>query len=111
MIDHVRENNKEGYKQVHYKDCPEAPYTQCAMNEDDYRQTEVWKRLRKQRLWMDHYRCQYCGSGINIQVHHVHYPKVWGDETMDDLVTLCDRCHNETHEIDLMKKINYEEEI
>lgn len=82
---------------VYYAENRSEPYTQTQMNESDFLQTEVWKKLREKRLKIDFYRCHYCGSAINVQVHHLHYPDAWGLETMEDLVTLCDNCHAKVH--------------
>lgn len=86
------------YKQVYVRANKLKPYSQAKIGLDDYVQTNVWRELRNERLKIDHYRCQYCGTGINVQVHHKRYPEIWGTESVDDdLITLCDRCHAETH--------------
>ena len=90
----------EKYKSLFYRDGRKPAYTTTMMSYDDYLQTDVWKEIRFTRLKMDHFKCQQCGSGINVQVHHIRYPEsAWGTENLkDDLVTLCDLCHKETHE-------------
>ena len=92
------------YKQVYFSEYPATPYTETTMNYDDYRHTEVWKKLRNKRKRMDNYRCQKCGTGINIEVHHMRYPDVWGMESVeDDLVTLCATCHALVHQTDIVE--------
>ena len=88
------------YKQVFYADNRSAPYTDTCMGLDDYLQTEVWKRIRYRRMKLDNFQCQKCFSGINIEVHHISYPEVWGLESMSDLITLCRSCHEKVHEND-----------
>lgn len=91
------------YKQLYIRSNRKAPYTDAKMGYDDYLHTNVWKELRNERLRTDFYRCSRCGSAINVEVHHIKYPDVWGTEDMDDLVTLCASCHAETHKYDLIK--------
>lgn len=96
--------NSNQYRQVYYKNNRLKPYTSAQMNRDDYCQTEVWRELRYKRLQLDHYRCAQCGTAINVQVHHIRYPDVWGMESVeDDLITLCAECHAETHKYDIEK--------
>ena len=97
-----RQPSTSQFKQVFYKKNRDKPYTQSKMGHDDYLQTEVWKQLRNERLAKDDYRCQKCGTAYNVQVHHLRYPEVWGEENVDDdLITLCSSCHAETHKYDI----------
>ena len=75
-------------------------------NYHDYLRSEEWQRKRRRRLEMDGYRCQMCGSGMNLQVHHISYDNVRTDAEIDDLVTLCKACHEQVHSTDLEKKAN-----
>ena len=89
------------YKCVYYRKNHEAPYTQSRIPYDDYLQTDVWRELRNKRLALDNYQCQKCRTAINVQVHHIRYPDVWGMENVrDDLITLCESCHKKIHEYD-----------
>lgn len=40
--------------------------------------------------------CEFCGD-IATQVHHVKYPKRFGEEHPDSLVPVCDKCHKISH--------------
>lgn len=86
------------YKQVLFPwvNGPEK-YTTCRIGHDDYIHTRVWAGVRDKRLVIDGYKCRSCGTGINLSVHHIRYPEVWGEESMDDLITLCDKCHEMVH--------------
>jgi len=57
-----------------------------------YIDTKVWRALRKQRVEIDGNKCVVCSSVWNLQVNHLCYPEM-GDETMEDLETLCVKCH------------------
>lgn len=63
------------------------------MNEEYY-STEEWERIKEQRKKYDDYKCKNCGSTINIQVHHKYYSFQGRENIKDDLITLCEKCHN-----------------
>lgn len=96
------------FRQVFYEEIKTPKkYTLCKMGEDDFMVTEVWKKIREQRLTIDGYRCSVCGTAKNLQVHHIHYPEVWGEEDVDnDLKTYCDSCHKILHANDMRKEKN-----
>lgn len=76
------------------------------MNESDYMGiSPLWAKLRATRLQMDNYKCKNCGSPINLNIHHIRYPLVWGEEDISDLVTLCDECHKNIH-FNAMEEVN-----
>jgi len=57
-----------------------------------YIRSEDWRNKRELVLKRDGYRCRNCGSGVGLQVHHKCYDR-FGDESLDDLITLCNVCH------------------
>lgn len=90
------------YKQLYIRSSRARPFTSSQITYDDYLNTDVWRELRNQRLKLDHYRCDQCGTGINVTVHHLRYPDIWGAESIeDDLVTLCASCHARVHQTDI----------
>lgn len=48
------------------------------------------------------HRCEICGRAYNLNVHHLTYDRVGGDEEPDDLIILCKKCHMSEH--GLLKK-------
>jgi 5-methylcytosine-specific restriction endonuclease McrA len=48
-------------------------------------------------LRRDGWRCQMCGSGNNLNVHHQQYRSHSGEDVEQNLITLCDRCHRQVH--------------
>ena len=54
-------------------------------------------RLRKQVLRRDGWRCQYCGAMSNLEVHHRQFRSQGGDDSEENLITLCSACHNGMH--------------
>lgn len=57
----------------------------------------AYEKLRKQVLERDGWRCQYCGSSENLHVHHVQSRGRLGDDTLENLITLCAYCHRNVH--------------
>lgn len=58
-----------------------------------YIRSTIWEKLRLARIEIDNGRCRLCNSTCHLEVHHRHYPRILGTETMDDLTTLCHQCH------------------
>ena len=46
----------------------------------------------------DNYQCQNCGSGDNLRVHHIVERSESGSDRPDNLITVCDSCHNLIHQ-------------
>ncbi len=57
-----------------------------------------YRALRKQVLMRDRWRCQWCGSLRSLQVYHRKFRSRLGDDTAQNLITLCADCHREEHE-------------
>jgi ATP-dependent DNA helicase RecQ len=53
--------------------------------------------LRNQVLRRDGWRCQSCGSGSNLEAHHQEFRSQSGDDSEQNLITLCAQCHNAVH--------------
>ena len=54
--------------------------------------SDSYKKLWKQILDRDGWRCQQCGSQKNLQVHHIQYRSHLSNDREDNLMTLCARC-------------------
>lgn len=59
----------------------------------------VWKAIRARRLKLDGFKCRKCGSVEVLQVHHRTYLNWGGQEKMEDLITLCKKCHMLLHRL------------
>ena len=59
---------------------------------------QVYRRLMKRVLERDGWRCQKCGSLENLQVHHKIRRSQQGNDSLENLVTLCAYCHLAEHE-------------
>lgn len=62
-----------------------------------YLRSELWNDLRNARMKLDNNKCTVCGCEAK-DVHHVRYPQTWGQEGIEDLVSLCKKCHLAAHE-------------
>jgi hypothetical protein len=62
----------------------------------EFLQSDFWKELSAQAKARDK-RCMKCKSKVRLQAHHVRYPEDWFKTTLDDLETLCRKCHAKEH--------------
>jgi 5-methylcytosine-specific restriction endonuclease McrA len=54
--------------------------------------------LRNQVLCRDGWRCQSCGTMSKLEVHHKEFRSQSGDDSEENLITLCSACHASLHE-------------
>jgi 5-methylcytosine-specific restriction endonuclease McrA len=53
--------------------------------------------LRQQVLRRDAWRCQSCGTMSNLEIHHKQFRSHSGDNSEQNLITLCTTCHANAH--------------
>jgi 5-methylcytosine-specific restriction endonuclease McrA len=53
--------------------------------------------LRRRILRRDGWRCQFCGAMANLEVHHQQFRSRAGEDSEENLITLCASCHEELH--------------
>jgi len=58
---------------------------------------QVYERLMKRVLERDGWRCRKCGSPKDLRVHHKVRRSQQGNDSLDNLVTLCAYCHMAEH--------------
>jgi 5-methylcytosine-specific restriction endonuclease McrA len=58
---------------------------------------ELYERLHEQVLRRDGWICQNCGSRSNLEVHHKEFRSQGGDDTEQNLITVCAKCHARLH--------------
>ncbi len=56
-----------------------------------------YETLRQQVLRRDGWRCQLCGTMTNLEVHHKEFRSQSGDDSEQNLITLCAACHASVH--------------
>jgi 5-methylcytosine-specific restriction endonuclease McrA len=59
--------------------------------------TRDYEELRERVLRRDGWRCQFCGSRTNLEVHHQEFRSHSGEDSIDNLITLCSGCHSSLH--------------
>jgi 5-methylcytosine-specific restriction endonuclease McrA len=75
------------------------------MNQSQQKQVPVrlgnrdYEHLRERVLRRDGWRCQFCGSRTNLEVHHQTFRSQSGEDTEQNLITLCANCHSLMHSI------------
>jgi 5-methylcytosine-specific restriction endonuclease McrA len=56
-----------------------------------------YESLRQQILRRDGWRCQSCGTMLNLEVHHREFRSHSGADSDENLITLCTACHARMH--------------
>jgi 5-methylcytosine-specific restriction endonuclease McrA len=59
----------------------------------------AYRELCLRVLERDGWRCQHCGSMEDLQVHHIQWRSRQGNDTEENLMTLCWSCHSSHHGI------------
>jgi len=61
------------------------------------------ENLRIATLMRDGYQCQHCGRrNTRLEAHHIIYTSQGGKDTLDNLITLCTKCHTRVHKGKIM---------
>jgi 5-methylcytosine-specific restriction endonuclease McrA len=56
-----------------------------------------YEQLRNQVLRRGGWRCQTCGAMSNLEVHHKEFRSQSGNDSEQNLITLCCTCHATVH--------------
>ena len=56
-----------------------------------------YEKLRLEILRRDNWRCQFCGGMTNLEIHHVQFRSHSGEDSEQNLITLCTVCHTKKH--------------
>ena len=59
--------------------------------------TKAYRALRRQILERDGWRCQQCGSIAWLEVHHRQRRSRGGEDSEENLISLCSGCHRAMH--------------
>ncbi len=66
---------------------------------NSFLQSPYWKEVRDLVLKRDEYKCK-CGAKTYLQVHHLTYENHLNEKNnLQDLITVCRKCHKEIHGI------------
>lgn len=71
----------------------------------EFLKTPYWKAIRAYVKDKAGNKCSICGSKTRLQIHHKTYAH-HGDELhhLQDLVCVCEKCHNQIHKIEPEEK-------
>lgn len=57
-----------------------------------------YANARAHALDRDNYTCQCCGAKkVRLEVHHIRFRKYGGSDDLENLITLCEKCHYDLH--------------
>ncbi len=75
-------------------------------NQSWFRYGSDWNNIRKAVLIRDNFTCQYCFMmNIKFDIHHKIPFLLTKDNSLNNLITLCDKCHRK-EEVRIMKELN-----
>ena len=59
-----------------------------------------WRKIREKVIERDGGKCKRCKCKKTLQVHHLVYDNLFNEEEhLDDLVTICKKCHFKLHSL------------
>ena len=64
-----------------------------------YLRSAKWASLKREILMRDNFKCRCCNSTSSLEIHHVSYIGLGGNELIADLITLCKKCHQYQHDV------------
>ena len=56
-----------------------------------------YKALQYAVLKRDDFTCQKCGCWTTAPPHHIKFRSSGGSDTMENMITLCMKCHEKEH--------------
>ena len=60
-------------------------------------ESNEYHQLCNEILDRDAWKCKHCKYRQNLHVHHIVYRSQGGEDTPENLVTLCSQCHEAIH--------------
>ena len=89
---------KERQNGIEVDDNKDDPFKYHRISEKQkYMKSPKWIKLRNEIVFRDNSTCQICGSSeIKLNVHHITYDNL-EHEKLEDLTTLCEKCHSSLH--------------
>jgi 5-methylcytosine-specific restriction endonuclease McrA len=77
--------------------CAETKRMVRRFRHQQFMASDEWKHIRGLKLDLASHRCEKCGVGDPLDVHHLTYDRFGGDELLTDLQVLCRDCHEAVH--------------
>jgi len=76
---------------------PKGQTQSSAKREKARAKEQQWQRVRQCVLVRDGRRCRVCRTMEGVDVHHVRFRSVGGDDNTSNCAALCRICHAEIH--------------
>jgi hypothetical protein len=82
-------------RQTFLTPCDREGVVNCARLKDPRVRLDpaLYEQLRNQVLHSDGWRCQACRTMSNLEIHHKEFRSQSGDDSEENLITLCTACH------------------
>jgi len=74
-------------------DDPDIPVPDNPWNGRSDPSFNTWRNLRDEALARDGYQCTACGGNTDLDVHHIKPRRKGGQDDLENLITLCEKCH------------------
>lgn len=76
---------------------------EIANSYNDYLSTKHWDKMKNKIRTKYNYTCQMCHKNLKddiskLHVHHLTYSHI-GNERINDLILLCEKCHSDIHKV------------
>ncbi len=74
---------------------------------------EEYNELKQYIFDRDGWRCRSCNSRNNLHAHHIVYRSQGGEDTDENICTLCESCHSGLHlgGLSIVEPANAEEQL
>jgi hypothetical protein len=68
-------------------------------NYQDYLKSDKWSEVKEDYANINNHKyCALCESDEDLQHHHFNYPKDWNDDSHENIIKICNDCHDLAHE-------------
>lgn len=62
-----------------------------------YLKSPLWAKNRREAISVAGGKCTFCGTNRRLEVHHKKYPKRFEEDSLDNLVVVCNDHHRKIH--------------
>ena len=94
-----QEDNGGGFWVI---ECPSYVEMDTSKLYREWIRSSEWTKIATEAKRKVGYKCELCGSAINIGVHHITYDHLcMEDRYPEDLLVVCKKCHQKLHEKDI----------
>lgn len=62
------------------------------------KQEYIYRKHKLEMYKRDGWACKHCNSRSELTPHHIVHQSQLGSDDLDNLLTLCVRCHNAVHD-------------